>query len=73
MLSTSTWAVGSLGVGAVVGAVRGWQMRYRAALAIGVRLGLLDSVVASAGHGAITAHLWELVRAWPPRGAAMEV
>ena len=72
VLSISTWAVGSLGVGAVVGAVRGWQMRYRAALAIGVRSGLLDPVVASAGHGAITAHLWELVRAWPPSGAAME-
>ena len=55
-------------------AVRGWQMRYRAALAIGVRSGLLDPAVASAsaGHGATTAHLWELVRAWPPRGTAME-
>ena len=40
--SNSTWAVVSVGVGAVTGAVRGWQMRYRAALAIGVRSGLLD-------------------------------
>ena len=70
--SISTWAVVSIDVGAVVGAVRGRQMRYRAALAIGVRSGLLDPVAASAGHGAITAHLWELVRAWPPSGAAME-
>ena len=40
--SAKTQAVGSLGVGAVADAVRGRQMRYRAALAFGVRSGLLD-------------------------------